>query len=198
VIWNSQQFKAIYDQVGDDDDRKGLGTHSTRKYSSTEAKRRGGDTDQVEYRGRWVGDKKRSVCATRYIDVDSPYDDAYIAGLLCDEGPVAYELKEGYEVDDEWLFANVVPNIRDRYQNDLRLCRVLALALLWGSFNNETRIAMQLLFARSDRADVELATYLYSSAILATDKRIGQKRSLRASTRRELSFGTNGVLIRRV
>jgi hypothetical protein len=144
VIWNSQQFKAIYDQVGNDDDRKGLGTHSTRKYSSTEAKRRGGDTDQVEYRGRWVGDKKRSVCATRYIDVDSPYDDAYIAGLLCDEGPVAYELKEGYEVDDEWLFANVVPNIRDRYQNDLRLCRVLALALLWGSFNNETRIAMQL------------------------------------------------------
>jgi hypothetical protein len=53
-------------------------------------------------------------------------------------------LKEGYEVDDEWLFANVVPNIRDHYQNDHRLFRVLALAMLWGNFNNETCVAMQL------------------------------------------------------
>jgi hypothetical protein len=44
----------------------------------------------------------------------------------------------------------------------------------------------------------KLATYLYFIGTLATDKQIGQKRSLRASTRRELSFGTNGVLIRRV
>jgi hypothetical protein len=39
---------------------------------------------------------------------------------------------------------------------------------------------------------------LTTCVTLAADKRIGQKRSLRASTRRELSFGTNGVLIRRV
>jgi hypothetical protein len=145
VIWNSREFKSMYDQVGDADDRKGLGTHSNRKYASTEAKRRGGDIDQVEYRGRWIGERKRgSVCATRYVDVDAPFDDAFIASLLCDEGPIAYELKDGYEVADEWLFEHVVPNIRSRYNNDHRLCRVLALSLLWGSFESECRVAMKL------------------------------------------------------
>jgi hypothetical protein len=50
---------------------------------------------------------------------------------------------------------------------------------------------------RSSRRQ-KLATYLYSSVTLATVQGFGQKRSLRASTRRELSFGTNVVLIRRV
>jgi hypothetical protein len=135
----------MYDQVGDADDRKELGTHSNQKFSSTEAKRRGGDIDQVEYRGRWIGERKRgSVCATRYVDVDAPFDDAFIAGRLCDEGPIAYELKDGYEVADEWLFEHVVPNIRSRYDNDHRLCRVLALSLLWDSFESECRVAMKL------------------------------------------------------
>jgi hypothetical protein len=54
-------------------------------------------------------------------------------------------------------------------------------------------------FARDVRPTrTKLATYLYFIVALATVKRIGQKRSLRASTRRELSFGTNGFLIRRV
>jgi hypothetical protein len=130
VIWTSREFTSMYDQVGDADDRKGLGTHSNRKYSSTEAKRRGGDIDQVEYRGRWIGERKRgSVCATRYVDVDAPFDDAFIAGLLCDEGPIAYELKDGYEVADEWLFEHVVPNIRSRYDNDHWRCHCCGAAL---------------------------------------------------------------------
>jgi hypothetical protein len=49
--------------------------------------------------------------------------------------------------------------------------------------------------ALSDRADDKKLT---TCVTLATDKRIGQRRTLQASTQRELSFGTNGVLISRV
>jgi hypothetical protein len=146
VVWKNDAFKALYDQVGDADDRKSLGTHSTRKGA-----KQGASHPQVEYRGRWVGSRGGSVCSTRYIDSDNPYDDAYVASLLCEDGAVAYEFTEGTEVDNEWLFANVVPNIRDRYQNDHRLCRVLALSLLWASFNDEARVAMRLGTAARDR-----------------------------------------------
>jgi hypothetical protein len=44
----------------------------------------------------------------------------------------------------------------------------------------------------------KLATYLYFIVALATVQGFEQKRSLGVSTQRELSFGTNGVLIRRV
>jgi hypothetical protein len=65
VIWNSREFKSMYDQVGDTDDRKGLDTHLNRNYASTQAKRRGGDIDQVEYRGRLTGKRTRgSMCPT--------------------------------------------------------------------------------------------------------------------------------------
>jgi hypothetical protein len=144
VVWRSHAFRDMYDQVGDADDRKSVGTHSTRKYAATEAAQQGAAHPQVEYRGRWVGSRGGSVCSTRYIDSDNPYDDAFVASLLCEDGAVAYELKTGTEVEDEWLFTNLVPNIRDRYQNDVRLCRVLALALLWASFNVEARVGLRL------------------------------------------------------
>jgi hypothetical protein len=91
------------------------------------------------------------VCSTRYIDSNNMYDDAFVASLLCDGGAVAYEAKAGTNVSDEWLFTNVVPNIHSRYSNDLRLCRVLALAILWASFNDEARVQMKLGTAIKDR-----------------------------------------------
>jgi hypothetical protein len=60
----------------------------------------------------------------------------------------------------------------------------------------EMEVGGEDFFARDVRP--KLATYLYFIVALATVQGSGQKRSLRASTRRELSFGTNGVLIRRV
>lgn len=150
-IWDSNVFKALDDQMGDADDRKGVGSHSTRKYAATKGKRNGASRDQVEYRGRWVGERGKSVCSARYIDVDDPFADAFVASLLCSGGPIAYEVKSTVEIPDKWLFTHVIPNIRDAYQNDPRFCRVMALSLLWGSFNEEARVAMRIGTAISDR-----------------------------------------------
>jgi len=68
VVWLHPDFVALLDEVGPDE--KGVGTHSTRKYASTRDQRRGAKLHQVEYRGRWVGEKSKSVCGTRYIGQD--------------------------------------------------------------------------------------------------------------------------------
>jgi hypothetical protein len=44
-------------------------------------------------------------------------------------------MKAGVTLTDDWLFENVVPNIRRRFPNDTRLCRVLATALLFGAMD---------------------------------------------------------------
>ena len=136
-VWNCQEFKNLDDQVGDRDDRKTVGGHSTRKFASTFATRRGAQQSQVEYRGRWIGGRGKSVCSTRYIDVNDEYADAYVASLLCSGGAVAYEIKPGLQVSDDFLFHAVNPHTRGRFGNDVRLCRVLGLALLWGAFEPE-------------------------------------------------------------
>jgi hypothetical protein len=50
-------------------------------------------------------------------------------------GPVAYQLKEGMIITDDWLFENVVPNIRTRYRHDNQFCQCMMLCLLWASFD---------------------------------------------------------------
>ena len=60
------------------------------------------------------------------------YQDAKVAAILCVGGPVKYGFEEGVDgITDEWLFQNVVPNIRRRFPNDRNLCVVLAKALLY-------------------------------------------------------------------
>jgi hypothetical protein len=44
---------------------------------------------------------------------DKKYTDAYVASLCCKGGAIAYELKTGIAVSDEWVFTNVIPNIYD-------------------------------------------------------------------------------------
>jgi hypothetical protein len=81
-----------------------------RKYATTE---------QVEYRGHWVGKKGHSICARSYhVGTDDPYTDSFVASLLCQGGPVAYQLKEVIIVTDDWIFEHVVPNIQTRYRHD--------------------------------------------------------------------------------
>jgi hypothetical protein len=142
-VWESEEFKALDDQVGADEDRFGLGGHSTRKYASTRANKLGGTHSQIEGRGRWVGVRGTSICSKHYIDVENPFDDAFIARLLCDGGAVAYELTDT-SVSDDWLYQNVIPNIYDHYNHDKRLCKVLALALLWAVFNPDARDGLKL------------------------------------------------------
>jgi len=84
----------------------------------------------------------------RYIDVRQLYIDALVASKLCVGGPCAYKLTEQASgITNEWLFENVVPNLRRRFPNDTRLCRALGLALLHAALDSElkdwVRVAIQ-------------------------------------------------------
>ena len=71
----------------------------------------------------------------RYIDVKQLAIDAKVAASLCVGGPIKYKFKEGVNIADNWLFEHVVPNIRRRYPNDAKLCRVLGTALLFAAMD---------------------------------------------------------------
>ena len=128
VVWKNQEFQ---DLETEEDDGQGIGTHSYRKFPSNFARNVGNSPDEIEIRGRWKTQGQRVVF--RYIDVQQLWIDAKVAGSLCIGGPIRYKLKPGVTLTDEWLFENVVPNIRKRYPNDARLCRVLGTALLFVS-----------------------------------------------------------------
>lgn len=55
-IWDTEEFKSLKDQTGDDVD-KGLGMHLPRKFSAHKSKSQGPKVEQTEYRGCWLGDK---------------------------------------------------------------------------------------------------------------------------------------------
>lgn len=60
------------------------------------------------------------------------FEDAKLAGILCLGGPVMYAAKEGITgITNQWLFEHVVPNIRRRFWNNNRLCRILCLLLIY-------------------------------------------------------------------
>ena len=132
VVWKNAEFKAL--EV-EDDEGEGVGTHSYRKFPSNYARGCGCIPDEIEIRGRWKSQGQRVVF--RYIDVKQLATDAKVAGVLCVGGPIKYKFKEGVTLSDDWLFENVVPNIRRRFPNDSRLCKVLATALLFGALDNE-------------------------------------------------------------
>ena len=100
-------------------------------------RQRGASEKEVEYRGRWVREKGNRVVTRVYIDIDDPYTDAKVAALLCNGGPVKYATKEGVVVTDNWLFVECIPNVRQRFPGDNRLCQVLGLATLWAAFDPE-------------------------------------------------------------
>jgi hypothetical protein len=120
-VYNSNEF---------DRARPGpLGTHSVRKFPSTQARRNGCSHDDIDCRGRWRN-KKRIV--DRYIDVRLPYADAKVAAALCVSGPIKYALMEGSGITEDWLADNVVPHILLRFPRESsRVGMTLALPLLW-------------------------------------------------------------------
>ena len=65
----------------------GLGTHSTRKFASTHARRSGCTKDEKDHRGRW---KSKGRVSDIYDDTELPYPDAKVCEMLCIGGPCFY------------------------------------------------------------------------------------------------------------
>jgi hypothetical protein len=114
-----------------------IGSHSFRKFSATRARRMGASKDDTNKRGRWKG--RRCGEGDNYIDPVLPFQDGFVAGLLCFGGPVRYALQ--YPINADWLLTNVCPNINSLMGRDIAL--ILALPLLHATFeqsNNSTAL----------------------------------------------------------
>ena len=134
-VWRKQEFIDLAPEPPRLDNNgwpTDIGTHSGRKCPSEYASNRGAHVNEVEIRGRWKGQKGGRI-VFRYVNIQQEFEDAKVAALLCRGGAVRYKIKNGVAavVTDAWLFEHVVPNIRRRYPNDHRLCRVLGIALLY-------------------------------------------------------------------
>lgn len=103
-----------------------LGVHSTKKYGTTHARRRGTPKDFVDYRARWKASKR---IQDGYADVVLPWPDIKTASTLCIGGICKYNLKQGCGLSDEWLIEHVTPAIRERFGDGV--AAILAKPLLW-------------------------------------------------------------------
>ena len=110
-----------------------LGTHSVRKFASTRARRNGASRDDVDSRGRW---RKRKRQSDTYIDPSLPYPDAKVAAILCKGGPIAYKVKDGSGISDDWIVCHIVPRVASRFPRQVAV--VLGHALLWKIFDDNT------------------------------------------------------------
>ena len=138
VAWKAPEFKAIEPEGAAEEG--GIGTHSRRKFSADYASNCGCDDKEIEIRGRWKNSRGRIVFI--YIGVKKLYEDAKVCSKLCVGGPVMYVLKPGLgsTITQQWMFDNVIPNIRRRYSNDTKLCRVLGTALLYACISDDPNI----------------------------------------------------------
>ena len=109
-----------------------LGTHSTRKFSTTMARSKGGSKDETDFRARWKGGKRQQ---DSYASVDLPWPDGKVAALLCIGGPIKYSVNSNCGVTREWILRHVVPNIAGFY--DPVVAEVLGTAVLWAIFDDE-------------------------------------------------------------
>ena len=135
VCWRNPSFQALNDQAGPDE--KGLGTHSNRKWASTRASRKGARKDQVEFRGRWLGEKNSRIVSKHYIEPEDYYTDAHVAAILCEGGAIKYMLQEEAQaLTGIWLYQAVVPNLLARFARDHRFLKVMGLAKLWAVFDD--------------------------------------------------------------
>eukprot|EP00980_Cylindrotheca_fusiformis_P006798 scaffold1423_cov74-Cylindrotheca_fusiformis.AAC.1 len=111
-----------------------LGSHSLRKYAATTVRNKGASKDEKDLRGRWKSSQRISDI---YDDVELPFPDAKVAGLLCIGGPCKYVLAPGSNVTNEFLLNHVMTNSAARIGNDVAI--VLGRALLWYAFTDNGR-----------------------------------------------------------
>jgi hypothetical protein len=107
-----------------------LGSHSVRKYASSDCRNKGASKDEKDLRGRW---RTRGRVSDIYDDVELPYPDAKVAGLLCIGGPCKYEVIEESGVTNDFILNYVTPHVRTRTGDPTAL--VLGRALLWYAFS---------------------------------------------------------------
>lgn len=75
-----------------------------------------------------------------YDDIELPYPDAKVAGLLCIGGPCKYVIKDGSGITSEFLIQYVVPRIAQKFPHDVSV--VLGTALLWRIFSQDGEAAI--------------------------------------------------------
>ena len=107
------------------------GTHSTRKFATTFARRSGCSKEFVDIRGRWK--RKERGTQDSYADCTLPYPDAKVCAALCRGGPIHYAVKANSGISDDWILQYVVPNIAHEFDRAIAL--VLGRALLWRIFD---------------------------------------------------------------
>jgi hypothetical protein len=103
-----------------------LGSHSVRKYASTTVRNLGATKDEKDIRGRW---KSSTRVSDVYNDVELPFPDAKLAGLLCPGGPIRYAIMPGSGVTRAFIIDRVVPKIKEKFGSDVAY--VLGSAILW-------------------------------------------------------------------
>ena len=103
-----------------------LGSHSVRKYASTTVRNNGATKDEKDIRGRW---KSSTRVSDVYDDVELPFPDAKLAGMLCPGGPIRYSIVPGSGVTRAFIVDRVVPRIKAKFGGDVAY--VFGTALLW-------------------------------------------------------------------
>ena len=107
-----------------------LGSHSIRKLSITEARRRGVRADYVDYRARWKSKRMQD----RYVDTQLNWPDVEAATKGgCPGGACRYVVKKDAGLTDEWLCQNVTPSISSAFGREIGA--ILARPLLWAAYD---------------------------------------------------------------
>ena len=107
-----------------------LGSHSIRKLSITEARRRGVRADYVDYRARWKSKRMQD----RYVDTQLNWPDVEAASKGgCPGGACRYVVKKDAGLTDEWLCTNVTPSISSAFGR--KIGAILARPLLWAAYD---------------------------------------------------------------
>ena len=118
-------------QSMDDDDESGpVGSHSIRKLASTWVRMMGISKDDKDYRGRW---KSRKRISDDYDDIQLDWVDAKVAVELCVGGVCHYRIAEP-SINNNWITANVTPNITEVYGPHVGA--IFGRALLWLCFDD--------------------------------------------------------------
>jgi len=115
-IFNRQEFV----------DTGPLGSHSVRKFASSHVRKCGISRDEKDIRGRW---KSRRHVSDIYDDVELPYIDAKVGGILCIGGPCKYAIQQGSGITNDFILENVMTKARARVGDSV--AKVLGKALLW-------------------------------------------------------------------
>lgn len=117
LVWNDPDFKSLAGVTGEET-AKGL--------DNVSAAWQGASDGQIEYRGRWVSDKGTQVVRRHYITTDDPFTDASVGSMLCDGGPIKYELADAFTVTDNWLFIECVQALEHGSKKTIKC------AVYWG------------------------------------------------------------------